>query len=114
MAVSKRVMRILRERDEYCWHCGQTEDLVPHHRKNKAMGGSKVLENDIQNIILVCARYNGDMESMPLVQRDAVGWGRKIPFWEEISMPVFDSVAFRWYLLDSEGGKREIDAGEFI
>jgi len=112
MAVTKRVMRILRERDAHCWHCGQTEDLVPHHRKNKAMGGSKVLENDIQNIILVCARYNGDMESNALVRRDAVGWGRKVPFWEDISMPVFDSVTFRWYVLDSDGGKVEIDVGD--
>lgn len=112
MAVSKKVMKLLRERDGYCWHCGQTEDLVPHHRKNKAMGGSKVLENDIQNIILVCSRYNGDMESQSLVMRDAVGWGRKVPFWGDISMPVFDSVAFRWYVLDSAGGKLEIDVRE--
>jgi hypothetical protein len=54
MAVPKKVLKQVQERDSHCWHCGVEEDLVPHHRKNRGMGGSKLLDTP-DNLMMVCA-----------------------------------------------------------
>jgi 5-methylcytosine-specific restriction endonuclease McrA len=107
MAITPKMRKLIQARDEYCWHCGETEDLVIHHRKNKGQGGSKLLDVP-DNLMMVCPVYNMMMESDALTARDARGWGRKIAFWETTDKPVFDSVRMRWYRLDSQGGKEEI------
>lgn len=107
MALSKKMRKLIADRDEYCWHCGATEDLVVHHRMNKGHGGSKKIDT-ADNLMMVCPIYNMMMESDPRTARDARSWGRKISFWETTDKPVFDSVKFRWYRLDSSGGKEEI------
>jgi len=43
MTINKFMRGQLEKRDPYCVHCGETTDLVIHHRKNRGMGGSKVL-----------------------------------------------------------------------
>ena len=113
MAVKPAVMKKLRARDEYCWHCGEINDLVPHHRRNKGMGGSKLLDTP-DNLMLVCALYNGAMESDAVTAVDARAWGRKLAQWDSTENPVFDSVAYKWYVLDSDGGKREVDVREYF
>lgn len=104
MAIPKKILKFVQERDTYCIHCGQTEDLVPHHRRGRGMGGSKLLDRP-DNLIMVCAIYNGLMESDFLVARDARGWGHKLSQWEHFSRPIFDSIAFKWYVL-TESGRR--------
>lgn len=104
MAIPKKVVKLVQARDEYCLHCGQKEDLVPHHRINRGMGGSKLLDTP-DNLMMVCGRYNGDMESVIRVQSSARGWGHKLSVWQSTEMPVFDCVAFRWWFLHSDGSK---------
>ena len=97
-------LKKLRERDKWCWHCGEVNDLVPHHRINRGMGGSKVLDN-LQNIILVCAEYNGLMESDADVAKSARELGHKVSKFSNSSVPLFDNISQSWYLLDATGGK---------
>lgn len=99
-------LKKLRARDAHCWHCGQQEDLVPHHRANRGMGGSKSLDG-LQNIILVCAEYNGLMESDAVVAEEARRLGHKISKFQTGNLPVFDKPLRKWYFLDMSGGKKE-------
>lgn len=101
-------LRKLRERDKWCWHCGEVNDLVPHHRINRGMGGSKVLDN-LQNIILVCAEYNGLMESDADVANSARELGHKVSKFSNSSVPLFDNISQSWYQLDVTGGKLVTD-----
>jgi len=68
------------------------------------MGGSKLLDT-VDNLMMVCSRYNGEMESTSKVARDARGWGHKLPVWESPEHPVFDCVAFRWWVLRDDGSR---------
>ena len=104
------VLKIIRDRDSHCWHCGQEEDLVPHHRKNRGMGGAKSvasLLNDPRNIILVCARYNGLMESDANIAGEAREFNHKVRTLGQLSEPVYDAYKAVYYVLDEEG-KKEI------
>lgn len=49
-------------RDGGCVHCGATDAIVPHHRANRGMGGSK-LRDVPSNIITMCHDMNNRMES---------------------------------------------------
>lgn len=103
MSLSKALLKKLQERDKWCWHCGST-DLVPHHRKNRQAGGSKLLDR-LDNIILVCAQYNGLMESDADVAEQARKFGHKLRSWEEFRTAVFDRPSGTWYVLGEEGEK---------
>ncbi len=104
MSLSKAVKNKLEARDKWCWHCGATADLAPHHRKNRRAGGSKVLDR-LDNLILVCQNYNFQMEANAEVARQAREFGHKLRSWDDFSVSVFDRVTATWYVLDSEGGK---------
>lgn len=104
MAISKAILKKLIERDDHCWHCGTTETLAPHHRRNRQMGGSTKLDR-LDNLIRVCSAYNGAMESDPQVARQAKDKGHKLSSWDDFNTPVFDIVTGLHYLLDSKGGK---------
>jgi len=104
MAIPKKILKQVQGRDPYCWHCGREDDLVPHHRINRGMGGSKLLDIP-ENLMMVCGFYNGAMESDFLVARDARGWGHKLAVWESPKHPVFDCVAFKWWVLREDGSR---------
>ena len=108
-SIRKKVL----ERDQYCYHCGEFNDLVIHHRRNRGMGGSKLLDR-YECLLAVCPLYNGLMESDAGVAGAARGWGHKLGSWEDFDKPVFDSVKFIWYVLDSNGGKKEINVEGYI
>lgn len=91
-----------------CWHCGTTEDLTIHHRANRGMGGSKLLDR-ASNLILMCVIHNGLMESDVNIFREAKqnGWKisrHSIPY----NIPIRDSLG-RWYKLGDMYEKWEID-----
>jgi hypothetical protein len=108
MAVPKKILKLVQARDSACWHCGAEDDLVPHHRKNRGMGGSKLLDTP-DNLLLVCSRWNGDMESDAELAATARGWGHKLPVWESLEHPVFDRVSFTWWFLLPDGTKLRSD-----
>jgi len=87
-------------RDLSCWHCGFTEDLIPHHRKNRGMGGSKAASVP-SNTIVMCAIYNGLMESSHAAASLALSKGWKLSSWENpLESIVYHAGEGAWYLLD--------------
>lgn len=106
-------VRKLRERDQYCWHCGTSQGLVPHHRANRGAGGSKLLDT-LQNVILVCAVFNSEMESNAAVASWARDLGLKLSRYSSPASPVFDNYAKKWYLLDDKGNKHETEAPSYL
>ena len=104
--MNKSTLNKLRKRDSYCLHCGEDrhEMLVPHHRKNRGMGGSKSLDR-IDNLLLICAYYNGAMESMSVVAEQARTYGHKLEHWQEASWAVYDECEGEWYQLTLDGLK---------
>lgn len=106
--ITAKVKNLIRERDQWCWHCGTDSDLVIHHRKNRGSGGSKNPEiNLASNLILVCWAWNDAMEAHYQSGEWARGWGHKLASWQDYSLPCFDRYAMTWYVLDNDGGKKE-------
>lgn len=68
------------------------------------MGGSKVLDG-LQNVILVCSQYNGQMESDANIAAIARDLGHKLSKFMSPTAPVFDAFSRKWYVLDEKGGK---------
>lgn len=112
MAIPKKVLKLVQERDTHCWHCGREDDLVPHHRINRGMGGSKLLDTP-DNLMMVCALWNGSIESVAKDASDARGWGHKLAVWESLDKPVFDRGVFRWFLLLDDGSKVVVSDSSF-
>lgn len=112
MALSRKQIIQLRERDPYCYHCGEYE-TVPHHRRNRAMGGSKILDR-LDNLIMVCAEYNGNMESNAHIASQARDFGHKLGQWDGFEMPVFDQLSKIWYQLGNDGSRATCDAPNYL
>lgn len=104
--MNKPLLRMLFARDKECWHCGEDRpsELVPHHRKNRGAGGRKSLDR-IDNLILVCAIYNGEMESNSKVANLARHFGHKLRDWQDFSTPAYNSARGMWYILGENGKK---------
>lgn len=98
----KRFARFI-ERDVYCWHCGLSDDtLIPHHRANRGMGGSKLRDRP-SNIIVVCSLVNGAMESDPGLADAAAKYGWKLASWQDpTKTAVFDRAKGLWFYLDDD------------
>lgn len=91
------------DRDLRCWHCGVADEtLVPHHRVNRGMGGSKLADR-ASNILVMCSAFNQAMEADYGAQMDAVAKGWKLAQGVDPSYaPVFDAYERKWWLLDDE------------
>ena len=110
MAIPVKVRKLVEARDDSCWHCGSEIDLVPHHRINRGMGGSKLLDTP-DNLMMVCAVYKGLMESDVRVQSQARGWGHKLAVWESTDRPVFH-VTSGWWILGVDGSRVGVETSE--
>jgi hypothetical protein len=89
------------DRDKFCCHCGSTEALVPHHRKNRGMGGAGVCRNLPSNILTVCAQLNLLMESDSNTAEQARNYGWKLLSWQDPSSePYYNAMTGEWILLD--------------
>jgi hypothetical protein len=88
------------ERDGHkCLHCGTTEGLVPQHRRNRGMGGSKARDVP-SNIVVMCSAFNGDMEADATLASVAIAYGWKVQGEDAPELiPVYDMQAQGWYLL---------------
>lgn len=104
MAFSRQMSLKLKERDGHCWHCGATENLVLHHRRNRGLGGSKLLDR-YDNLIRVCSTYNIAMESQADIASTARDMGHKLGGWDGFDTPVYDKALGQWFLLDQFGNK---------
>lgn len=98
------MLKQLQTRDQHCPHCGDTETLVVHHRRNRGSGGSKRLDT-FDNLLMVCARYNGLMESDAETAAQARWWGHKLSKFDKSNPPAFDIISGLWFTL-TEGGDK--------
>ena len=102
--MNKKEFQKYLDRDKACPCCGSTgEELIPQHRANRGMGGSKE-RNRPSNIIVFCSFSNGQMESsygFAALARIR-GWklySHQDP--EETPVRLWDG----WHLLDDNFGK---------
>lgn len=104
--MNRREFQKFVDRDKHCPHCGSTDDtLVPNHRANRGAGGWKA-GNLPANIITLCSRMNGLIESDPVEAEKARKFGWKIGrYVEPTEAPVYDMATGDWYLLDNEYGR---------
>jgi hypothetical protein len=104
----------LLERDGHkCLHCGTTEGLVPQHRKNRGMGGSK-LRDVPSNQIVLCSGFNGLIEADATAASVAIAYGWKVEgldAWELI--PVYDVTAQGWFVLDDQYNRLAVTSGDY-
>lgn len=97
-------MRALRERDgNVCAWTGQESDrLVPQHRSNRGMGGSRA-KNRLSNAVLLDSLINGSIESDPAMQAEAKRRGIKVSgFADPAQVPILHAV-HGWCRLDDDG-----------
>jgi hypothetical protein len=108
MATKKSAALLVRQRDSHCPHCGETEGLAVHHRRNRQMGGSKVLDRP-DNLMLICPIWNGLLESDSKAAQLGREWGHKLNSWDGFDTPIFDYTTKTWWLLDQFGNKHQTE-----
>lgn len=108
-----KVYQLVREAWPYCPHCGDTDTLQTHHRRNRGVGGSKILDR-FDNLIRVCAALNYAMESDANVAMQAKDMGWKLGQWQDFSQPVFDTQTITWWQLDKDGSKVQVDPPSYL
>jgi hypothetical protein len=90
------------ERDQHCWHCGVEEDLIPHHRLNRGAGGKNSKANQSSNIIAMCSKINGLMESDARWANKARDCGWKISSYQNPDeIPIFDNTLGKWFIINN-------------
>lgn len=98
---------------EKCLHCGTTEGLVPQHRRNRGMGGSKS-RNVPSNIIVLCSAYNGTIEADAAAASLAVAYGWKVVGMDAPeAVPVYDRTAQGWFILDDFYRRHAVPGGKY-
>ena len=97
--MTKKEFQKYLDRDRACPHCGTTgPELIPQHRSNRGMGGSKS-RNRPSNIIAFCSGGNGLMESSASFATLAREYGWKLLSHQDpdkTPVKLFDG----WHLLD--------------
>lgn len=104
--MNKKEFDKLLSRDSYCLHCGEREAVAPNHRANRGMGGSKE-RHAPANLMVLCSRFNGEIESNSHAASIAKKYGWKLASWQQPeSEPIFDAISGVWYLLDNNFGRK--------
>jgi hypothetical protein len=99
--MNKKAFDKFLERDKCCSHCGTTDDtLIPQHRANRGMGGSRALDRP-SNIIVLCSAANFMLESNARFAEMGRLFGWKL---ERHQVPEFTPVYMGdgWWLLDND------------
>jgi hypothetical protein len=84
-----------------CGCVGREDTLVPQHRINRGLGGSKVLDRPA-NVIVLCSSANGLIESNATWASRAREYGWKLSRWESPEeTPFYDLATGTWNLIDN-------------
>ena len=84
-----------------CGCVGFEDTFVPQHRAGRGMGGSKRLDRPA-NIIVLCSKMNGLIESDAQYAQAAREYGWKLSRWEvPEEVPFFDIATGTWNLIDN-------------
>ena len=84
-----------------CGCVGREDTFVPQHRINRGMGGSKVLDRPA-NVLVMCSRMNGLIESDPVFAAPARVYGWKLSRWQvPEETPFYDLATGQWNLIDN-------------
>lgn len=103
--MNAKTFRRFLDRDGGCVHCGETETVSPHHRKNRGMGGSKSLDRP-SNVIVLCSWLNSALESDPKWAAIAREFGWKLTSGQDPELvPVVLRDGESMALLDNEYGR---------
>ena len=101
LPVNKKEFQKYLKRDKVCAHCGIDDDtLIPQHRANRGMGGSRSLDRP-SNIIVLCSDANFQLEAdakFAEVGR-VLGWKltrNQVPEFTPVLM------ADGWWMLDND------------
>jgi hypothetical protein len=78
------------------------------------MGGAGKVLDTLQNVIMVCSRYNGEMESDAAVANQARDLGHKLSKFSSPSAPLFDNYQKKWFYLDQKGNKNEGEPPSYL
>jgi hypothetical protein len=78
------------------------------------MGGAGKVLDTLQNVIMVCSRYNGDMESDAVVANQARDLGHKLSKFSAPLAPLFDNYQKKWFYLDEKGNKNEGEPPSYL
>jgi hypothetical protein len=110
MKMNKKQFSKYLARDKHCYHCGLSDDtLVPNHRINRGMGGSKTRDRP-SNIVVMCSIMNGLIESSGSLAEQSKWFGWKLESWEDpLEAPIYDVMSAKWYLFDDNFGRKEFE-----
>ncbi|MFJ4286439.1 hypothetical protein ACIPY0_12410 [Paenarthrobacter nicotinovorans] len=90
-----------------CGCVGQEDTLIPQHRINRGMGGSKVLDRP-GNVVVMCSEMNGQIESDAIWAAIARDYGWKLERWQTPEdEPFYDVATGKWYLIDNNYNRTE-------
>lgn len=107
----KEFLRLL-ERDRRCVHCGSDgDDLIPHHRANRGIGGvgPDSPYNRPSNLLLLCAEANGRLESDAEFAERGRFFGWKLSkFVAPVEYPAYDAYSGVWFYLTDDWSRVEI------
>ena len=105
--MNKKEFQKYLNRDKACVHCGLDDDtLVPQHRLNRGMGGSKARDVP-SNIVTLCSEFNFLIEANSVQAGLARAYGWKLTAGQDPKrIPVF--IRGDWWLLDDKFGKQEV------
>lgn len=107
MRMSPTVFGWVLERDGHrCASCGTGGNtLVPNHRLNRGMGGSKARETPT-NVVTMCYECNGIIESDATSRAIAVAYGWKLLTGDDPdTMPWYDKTLDTWFQPDDDYGR---------
>jgi hypothetical protein len=105
--MNKKTFQKFIDRDKVCAHCGIDGDtLVPQHRANRGMGGSRSLDRP-SNIIVLCSEANFLLEANPRFAEVGRELGWKL---RRDQVPEFTPVllADGYWLLDNDFNKTPV------
>jgi hypothetical protein len=107
LPMTKKEFQKYLERDKVCAHCGTDDDtLVPQHRANRGIGGSKLLDRP-SNIIVLCSDANYMLEA----DEKFADFGRELG-WKlrRGEVPEFTPVllADGWWMIDNYFNKTPV------